>query len=167
MRYEVRVADRALRVETAPEGRFLVEGSVVAHDVREIVPGRHWSILIDGGAHEVVLLRGGTEMRLLVDGSELVVTATDERALAARRGRSAIVGGRREVRAPMPGLLKAVHVAEGDLVEPNAALATLEAMKMENELRAPARARVQRVVAAAGSKVESGSLIVVLIEEPA
>lgn len=167
MRYDVRVADRSVRVETAPEGRFLVDDSVVAHDVREIVPGRHWSILVAGGAHEVVLLRGGTEMRLLVDGTEVTASATDERALAARRGRSAIVGGRREVRAPMPGLLKAVHVAEGDLVEPNAALATLEAMKMENELRSPARARVQKLAAAAGTKVESGSLIAVLVDEPA
>jgi biotin carboxyl carrier protein len=40
-------------------------------------------------------------------------------------------------------------------------------MKMENELRAPARAKVQRVAAAAGAKIESGSLIAVLIDEPA
>ena len=64
----------------------------------------------------------------------------------------------------MPGLLKSVHVSEGDVVERDAALATLEAMKMENELRAPARARVQRLGAAAGTKVESGALIAVLVD---
>jgi biotin carboxyl carrier protein len=65
----------------------------------------------------------------------------------------------------MPGLLKAVHVKEGDVVERDDPLATLEAMKMENELRAPSRAKVQRLAAAAGSKVESGALIALLVEE--
>ena len=64
----------------------------------------------------------------------------------------------------MPGLLRAVHVKEGDLVERDAALVTLEAMKMENELRAPARARVVKLSASAGSKVEGGAVLVVLAE---
>ena len=172
MRYHVRAGSQGLRIETSPDGRMVVDGRVVAYDVREIVAGRHWSIVVEGTAHEVALLAGiasalpGGPARMLVDGIEATVTAADERTLAARRDRAQVGGGRHEVRAPMPGLLKAVHVSEGEVVERDAALATLEAMKMENELRAPARARVQRVAAAAGSKVESGSLIVVLVEEP-
>ncbi|HEX9437490.1 MAG TPA: acetyl-CoA carboxylase biotin carboxyl carrier protein subunit, partial [Candidatus Limnocylindria bacterium] len=104
--------------------------------------------------------------RMRVDGREAVVVAYDERTLAARRDRALAGGGRHEVRAPMPGLLKAVHVREGDVVERGGALATLEAMKMENELRAPARAKVQRLAAGAGAKVESGALIAVLVDEP-
>ena len=64
----------------------------------------------------------------------------------------------------MPGLLKTVHVSEGDLVEQGAALVVLEAMKMENELRAPARGRVVKLVARAGSKVEGGAVLAVLAE---
>jgi biotin carboxyl carrier protein len=64
----------------------------------------------------------------------------------------------------MPGLLKAVHVREGDEVERGAPLVTLEAMKMENELRSPIAGRVTRVAAAAGSKVDGGALLVVLAE---
>jgi len=67
----------------------------------------------------------------------------------------------------MPGLLKAVHVAVGYVVDAGAPIATLEAMKMENELRAPARGKVQRLGPAPGTKVESGSLIAVLVDEPA
>jgi 3-methylcrotonyl-CoA carboxylase alpha subunit len=173
MRYEVRAGARNLRVETGADGRMLIDGRVVAYDVLELAAGRQWSITVEGGAHEVVLLGGapsvlpGGPARMLVDGIELAVTATDERTLAAHRDRAAVGGGRREVRAPMPGLLKAVHVAEGDLVERNAALATLEAMKMENELRAPARGTVQRIAAAAGAKLESGALILVLLDQPA
>lgn len=163
MRYEVRVGERTIRVETSPDGRMLVEGRVIAHEAREIVPSRQWSVTIEGTSHEVAILGGD---RMQVDGIEVAVTATDERALAARRDRGAVGGGRHEVRAPMPGLLKAVHVSEGEVVERNAALATLEAMKMENELRAPARGKVQRVAARAGAKVESGALIAILVDEP-
>lgn len=165
MRYEVDAGGRHVRIEASPEGRMLVDGRVVAYDVREIAPGRHWSIVVEGRAHEVVLL-GGDPPRMRVDDREATVVASDERTLAARRDRARAGGGRHEVRAPMPGLLKAVHVREGDVVEKGAALATLEAMKMENELRAPARAKVQRLAASAGAKIESGTLIAVLIDEP-
>ena len=157
----MRVGPRVVRIESSPEGRLLVDGRVLAYDAREVAPGA-WSVVVDGKAHEVVMLGGE---RVSVDGRETAVTVTDERAIAARRDRGQLAAGRHEIRAPMPGLLKAVHVAEGDVVERDAALATLEAMKMENELRAPSRARVQRVSAAPGTKVESGALIAVLVDD--
>src|SRR5262249_59137156 len=94
-----------------------------------------WSVVVDGPAHEVAFL--GTD-RLRVDGHETTVTLTDERTVAARGDRSAVGSGRHEIRAPMPGFLKAVHVAEGDVVEQDAPPATPQAMKMENEARPPA-----------------------------
>ena len=165
MRYEARIGDVVVRVESSLEGRLLVDGRVVAYDAREVGP-RLWSVVVDGASHEVIFV-GGDPPRVRVDGRETTVGVTDERALAARKDRGVTATGRHEIRAPMPGLLKAVHVAEGDVVERDAALATLEAMKMENELRAPARARVQRVSVAAGTKVESGALIAVLVDVPA
>jgi len=165
MRYEVRIGERVVRIESAAEGRLLIDGRIVAYDAREVAP-RQWSIVMEGGSHDVTFL-GGEPPRLWVDGHETTAVVTDERAVAARRDRGVAAGGRREIRAPMPGLLKAVHVAEGEVVERDAALATLEAMKMENELRAPARGRVQRLGAAAGTKVESGALIAVLVDVPA
>ncbi len=163
MRYEVRIGDRVVRVESTLEGRLLVDGRVIAYDAREVAPGE-WSVVVAGRSHEVVLL-GGDPPRIRADGHETTAVVTDERAVAARRDRGVATGGRREIRAPMPGLLKAVHVAEGDVVERDAALATLEAMKMENELRAPARAKVQRLLATPGTKIESGALIAVLVDE--
>jgi len=148
-------------VETAPDGRFLIDDQAVALEARETIPGRQWSIALAGRSHEVTIL-GREPLRLLVDGVEIAASAADERALAAARSGGATRGGRREVRAPMPGLLKAVHVSEGDVVERGDALVTLEAMKMENELRAPERGTVVRVAAAPGAKVEGGALLVVV-----
>ena len=163
MRYEVTVGARAVRVDAAPAGRFLVDGEAVPAETIETVPGLQWLVRIGGRTVEVTVLTRDP-LRLLVDGVEVAASAIDERALAAGRAVPRRVGGQRELRAPMPGLVKAVLVAEGDLVERGAPLLTLEAMKMENELRAPARGRVVRIAAGPGTKVEGGAVLVVLAE---
>lgn len=161
MIYEVSVGDRRLRIDLAGDGRFLIDDAVVAAETTETVRGRQWSVRIAGRSHEITLLTTGP-MRLLVNGHDVEVSALDERAAAAARGATAARGGRHELRAPMPGLLKTVHVAEGDVVERDAPLMTLEAMKMENELLAPARVRVMRLAVEAGTKVEGGAMLAVL-----
>jgi biotin carboxyl carrier protein len=163
MRYEVAVADRAFRVDVDASGRFMVDGEAVAATIDEVVRGRQWRIGIEGRTHEVTVLTR-EPLRLLVDGDELIASAIDERALAASPNARQHATGRHELRAPMPGLLREVHVREGDVVDRDAPVATLEAMKMENEIRAPARARVTRLAARAGTKVEGGAVIAVLSE---
>lgn len=163
MRYEVRVAGRTLQVDVSSDGRSLVDGKAVPAETVETARGRQWNVRIDGVSHEVTVLTRDP-LRLSVDGVEIEASAIDERALAASRGTRQHASGRHEVRAPMPGLLKAVHVREGDVVEHDAPLVTLEAMKMENELRAPAAGRVVKLQARSGAKVEGGTVLAVITE---
>jgi biotin carboxyl carrier protein len=162
VRYEVTLDERSVRVELTPEGRFTVDDLAVAADVREIVRGRLWSITLDGESHEVTLLTH-EPLRMDIDGIEVRATVIDERTLRARGGSARAGSGRVEIRAPMPGLLKAVHVAEGDVVEQHAPIVTLEAMKMENELLAPIRGRVTKLAHAAGTKVDGGAVLAILV----
>ncbi|TME61578.1 MAG: biotin/lipoyl-binding protein [Chloroflexi bacterium] len=164
MRYEVTLDERLVRVELTPDGRFTIDDRAVAAEVREIVRGWLWSVTLDGESHEVTLL-GHDPMRVDVNGTEVRVAVVDERAARIRGGAPRAGSGRVEIRAPMPGLLKAIHVKEGDAVAKDAPLATLEAMKMENELRAPAAGRVTKIGASAGTKVEGGSVLVVIASE--
>ncbi|MBA2371742.1 MAG: biotin/lipoyl-binding protein [Chloroflexi bacterium] len=163
MRYEVTVGERTVHVEIAPDGGLLVDDRAVALDAAPAGVGA-WTMRLDGACHEVHAL-SRDPMRLWVDGREVRATVMDERALAARRVGGRAPSGRHELRSPMPGLIKAVHVSEGDAVERGGPLVTLEAMKMENELRAPEAGRVTRVVASPGTKVEAGALLVVLAPE--
>lgn len=163
MRYEVTIAGRALRVDLDASGRCLIDGVAVAAETSETARGRQWLIRIAGRPHEVTVLTH-EPFRLLIDGLEVDASAVDERTLAATRGTRHHATGRHELRAPMPGLLRAVHVKEGDVVERDAPLVTLEAMKMENELRAPAHARVVKLLATVGAKVEGGAVLVILAE---
>ena len=162
MRYAVRAGDRDLLIEATPEGRFLVDDRVVAAELAEVVRGRVWSVLIEGHAHEVAFLGGD---RVSVDGDEVTIDIADERAIAAGRAGPRSAGGRQEIRAPMPGLLKRIHVAEGAAIQEGDALATLEAMKMENELRAAHAGTIAQIAVAEGTKVESGTLLIVVRSE--
>ena len=59
---------------------------------------------------------------------------------------------------PMPGLITAIHVEAGDKVEAGQPLAIVEAMKMQLDLRAPRRGRVESIAITEGARVERRAL---------
>ncbi len=67
--------------------------------------------------------------------------------------------------APMPGLVLAVAVREGQRVKRGESLMTLEAMKMQNPIKAPADGRIQSVAVKPGMSVESGALLARMVAE--
>src|SRR5439155_10901483 len=76
------------------------------------------------------------------------------------QGRKVAAGG--VVKAPMPGLVVRVEVSVGQVVEAGEGLVVVEAMKMENELRASHRAIVEQIHVSAGDRVEKGAPLVTL-----
>jgi len=112
--------------------------------------------------------RGGrTTVEVVVDGwrFELEVEDAARAALRRRATRERDAGsasGPTEIRAIIPGRIAAVHVVSGDVVEAGQALLVVEAMKMQNELRASRGGTVDRVVVDAGQTIDHGDLLVVL-----
>jgi len=111
---------------------------------------------------------GRREIEVVVAGWRFLLRAEDA-ALADLRDRAtrarpdeASADGPVEIRAIIPGRVVEVLVAPGDVVASGAPLAIVEAMKMQNELRAPRPGTVARIGAAAGSTVELGDIVVVL-----
>lgn len=76
------------------------------------------------------------------------------------QGRKVVAGG--VVRAPMPGLVVRVEVSAGQAVEAGEGLVVVEAMKMENELRASHKGVVEAIHVKAGDRVEKGAPLVTL-----
>jgi pyruvate carboxylase subunit B len=101
---------------------------------------------------------------LWVDGYRFEVEALDERTRTIRdlSAANAAPSGPAPVLAPMPGLIVRVNVAPGDVVEAGQGVIVMEAMKMENELRATSAGRVKSVEVAPGTAVEKGMLLVAL-----
>lgn len=75
---------------------------------------------------------------------------------------AASAGGRLKINSPMPGTIVKVNVTAGAAVKKGDTLCVLEAMKMENEIKAPEDATVNSVLAKAGASVTSGELLVTL-----
>lgn len=63
------------------------------------------------------------------------------------------------LRAPMPGLVKAIHISEGAMVRRGESIIVLEAMKMENLLRAPTTGVVRSINVRDGTAVEKGDVL--------
>ena len=113
--------------------------------------------------------RHGRKMvEVVVQGWRFECTVEDaERAalqVRASRPRTAgeTRGGPLEIRAIIPGRIAAVSVVAGDSVLAGQAVLVVEAMKMQNELRAPRDGTISRVAVASGQTIEIGDLLVVL-----
>jgi biotin carboxyl carrier protein len=105
-------------------------------------------------------------MVVRISGVEREVTILDERALLLDRMgmSSADTKADLELCAPMPGKILSVLVKPGDYVNTGDSILILEAMKMENVIKASAAATVEEVPASAGSAVEKGELLVKFAE---
>jgi len=113
--------------------------------------------------HRVQLRPGQSrgQYTLWIDGFRFEVEALDERTRAIRElsASTAKATGPAPLVAPMPGMIVRVNVREGDAVQAGQGLVVMEAMKMENELRAAAAGSVKRVHVAPGTAVEKGALL--------
>ena len=144
---EVRVDDQAV----APAPGWRVEWIDPAHGV-----GR----LTDGSASVLADVEGaGTDSVVTVRGRRIPVTVRSwrERVLADARSAALAHAGPMTVKATLPGLVVAVAVAVGDEVEEGAPLLTIEAMKMQNEVRAPRAGHVVEVSVRSGQAVATGA----------
>lgn len=107
------------------------------------------------GELDVHMASGVASVRVSVDGA-------GRGARAAAAGAGSGPGGARQVVSPMPGKIVKVLVQPGDQVTARQGVVVVEAMKMENELRAPRDGRVTEVRVAEGVLVEAGRVLVVI-----
>ncbi len=168
----------AIAPSSPPDGgvlaqrQVLVDGEPSGASIHALGGGRH--VLRTGGSSTRVVIEpatrgeGGTRIReVLVDGFRFLVETEPERIAALReratKGRAASAHvGPLQVKAIIPGKVVAISVAVGDTVTAGQQLLVVEAMKMQNELRAPKDGTIERVGVAVGVNIEIGDLLVVI-----
>jgi len=165
VKYFVRVGGS--EVELSLDGdEILVEGSAVRARLADVEGTPVRMLTVGDEVHRIVVRPAGARGRytIWVDGFRHEVEALDERMRAIRElaGASAGAAGPAPLVAPMPGMIVRVNVEVGARVHPGQGLVVMEAMKMENELRAQAAATVKAVHAQPGSAVEKGALLIEL-----
>jgi len=137
--YRVRIGERWLEAD-------LVSAGPVVRSLR----------LDDGTQLALTHHRDGTTHEISFGGATITVDIIDPLA-ARRRRREDEIGGSGVVKALMPGRVVRVLVAKGEAVRKGAGLLILEAMKMENEIVAPADGTVDELFVEAGQTVEAGA----------
>jgi biotin carboxyl carrier protein len=160
----LRATDRATGTVTAEMQAEAFEASTDAPDLEGSTP----TVLPIGPARPSPGAPGVLQaVEVVVDGwrFEFDVEDADRSELRARAtsGRDAAGhDGPTEVRAIIPGRVVSVAVAPGDVVAAGARLLAVEAMKMENEVRAPRAGTVERVAVGTGDTVELNDALVVI-----
>ena len=164
MKYYVRIGERDQELEIDGDSVSLDGHTFRAH-LEELPGGPMQLVSIDGTLHRLIARRVERGVYdVSIDGHRFTVEALDERARVIRELSSA---GRKVVApahlmAPMPGLVVRVNVKEGDQVRPGQGLVVMEAMKMENELRAVSAGTVKAIRVTPGTAVERGATLVEL-----
>jgi biotin carboxyl carrier protein len=163
MIFEATVDGRTVRVEvrTAGGGRYRLslDGAVVEVDAAS-TGGPLATLLVGGESHEVGVEKRPEGYVVHLPGEAVTVALVE----AARGGPPAAhrAHGPARLTAPMPGRVVRVLAPPGEDVRPGQGLVVVEAMKMENEIRATRAGRVLEVAVREGQAVEAGALLAVV-----
>jgi biotin carboxyl carrier protein len=99
---------------------------------------------------------------VLLEGNQFEVTvrtALQEKAVKLLESSAGFQHHHMNVKAPMPGLILKIKKNIGDKVEQGESIIILEAMKMENDLKAPASGEIEKIFVTEGSPVEKGVIL--------
>ncbi len=165
MKYIVDVNGERIEVEVDGDA-VTIEGETLQARIADVEGTPIRLVTLGDELHRVATRRGDSRGRyaLWMDGYRYDVEALDERMRTIRdlTAASSQASGPRPLTAPMPGLIVRVQVQVGDSVETGDALVVMEAMKMENELRASSGGIVSKIHVTVGTAVEKGALLVEL-----
>ena len=167
MKYLTAIDEESIELDITDEAG----GTIVRHEdeelrvnVASVGPTGPYSLLLDDRSYEgyVEVVEGG--FRVILGGQVFHITV--EEAARARlhglAGASHHHEGPTAVAAPMPGLVIGLPVTVGQSVKRGETVVILQAMKMENELRAPRDGTVKEIKVNAGDTVAMGQALLTL-----
>jgi biotin carboxyl carrier protein len=105
----------------------------------------------------------GDKVRMQIGGYPILAKVVDSRSYANLAGGGSEAAGRMET--PIPGAVVRVMVEEGQRVASGSVLLVIEAMKMENEFKAPFDGLIESIHVTAGDTVVGGQLLIVVTPE--
>jgi acetyl/propionyl-CoA carboxylase alpha subunit len=119
----------------------------------------HYSLILDGSVSDLIVNLDTDICTITSRAGTHSFRIMDRRRPKAKTGTEVGPTGLQQVRAQMPGKIIRVLVREGEPVEYDQGLLVLEAMKMQNEIRAPKSGIVKAVAVVAGATVNTGDLL--------
>ncbi len=171
MKYYAKVGAREFECTMSEDdGALFVEVDQTRYrvDLAHIEASASYTLLVDGRSYEFALHEDEDGIELSGGAGLFRVCVEDARTHAARAMVSAAGGpaGPRLVKAAMPGIVRELLVEDGAVVTKGQPLLILEAMKMQNEIRADGPGTVTRVHVKAGATVVKGEKLLELESPP-
>ena len=120
--------------------------------------------IINNTSHLVHIIKENGIFHVHLEGDYFAVRVEDERTRELRSlvEQGAQTSGEQTLVAPIPGLITKIRVNEGEAIEQGQGLFILEAMKMENEIKADYSGSVKKILVNEGSPVEKDQELVVI-----
>ena len=165
MSYVALVNDDSFRISVdAPDGVTVNQEQHVA-SMENIGGPSLYSLIVDNSSYEVHVEEREGGYRVLLLGQVYDVHIEEEGARLIASARRTLLPSEDEelvIKSPIPGLIFDVTVEEGQRVTEGDILVIVEAMKMENELRAPRAGIVQAIHTGPGDSVDKGTALITL-----
>lgn len=153
--YEIAIRDNGDDLAIAVDGRDL-STSVISGDNRH-----QFLMLLDKKSYDTEVFKSNGNLSVFLHGREFDCVVEDQRLVAIRKAAGIKLDtGKKELHAPMPGLVMRVLKSVGDNVRKGDALIVVEAMKMENELKAPTDGTIREIHAVVGRPVDKGAVLI-------
>ncbi len=156
MKYITTVDNQEFAIEIVDEHHIRVGDRLMQVDFESVSGQPVFSLILDGRSYESFVYQGEEDWDVLLRGRQYQVKVEDEREkrLKAAAGGGVAEGGEYHLKAPMPGLVVAILVEEGQPVKKGQVMLILESMKMQNELKSPRDGVMGRIRVKAGESVE-------------
>ncbi len=156
MNYITSVNGKDYSVDILNDHHVKVDGQIFEVDFTSIANQPVFSLLISGKSFEAYVYPGDDDYQVLLQGRAYSVKVEDEREkrLKAAGGSTVSLSSEYHLKSPMPGMVVALPVAEGQNVKKGQVLVILESMKMQNELKSPRDGILTRVRVKPGDNVE-------------
>jgi biotin carboxyl carrier protein len=120
------------------------------------------SLIIDGIAYEVKREIAANDQYVWVRSARFKTELRDPRSLRSRRASAGDAEGPQRLLAPMPGKVVRLIAKQGDSIEAGKGVLVVEAMKMQNELKATKSGTVQKLMVAEGANVNAGDVLAII-----
>jgi biotin carboxyl carrier protein len=165
MKYITIIDDKEFTVEIIDAKHVSVNGKILDVDFESISGQPVYSLLIDGKSYEGYVYPNENNWQVLLHGRLYQASVEDEREkrLRAAAARGVIQSGEFHLKAPMPGMVIAIPVTEGQVVKKGQVLLILESMKMQNELKSPKDGIVSRIRIKTGEPAEQKQALLSVI----
>lgn len=166
MKYIANIENKIYKVDiTEVNGKLKVDldGKPTSVDFVQVKPPNFFSFLVDNKSFDVEITKNSDSYWVNLNGRKYECILEDEKVSKLKEiaGFKKEILHEKELKTPMPGLVLAIEVNEGEMVKTGQGVAIVEAMKMENELKAKFDGKVKRINVKPGQAVDKDDVLVI------